>query len=143
MYWILAILAIGLIIFVHELGHYIVGKRKGIPIAVFSVGFGPRLFGFRRGGTDHRISLIPLGGYVMPRLKKVEDLHRIPVNRRVAFSLGGPLANIVFAVLLLSIYNSIISGPSFMNIFVLPVIQCGSFMISMVASFAALFTDPG
>jgi len=48
----------------HELGHFLVAKRVGIRVETFSLGFGPRLLGFVRGGTDYRISAIPLGGYV-------------------------------------------------------------------------------
>jgi regulator of sigma E protease len=49
---------------IHEFGHFIVAKLLGIPAEVFSVGFGPRLFGFKLGETDFRFSAIPLGGYV-------------------------------------------------------------------------------
>lgn len=143
MYWIIAVLALGLIIFVHESGHYIAARRKGIPVAIFSVGFGPRLWGLRKGDTDYRISMIPLGGYVMPKLKELEDLHRIPVNRRIAFSLGGPLANIVFATILLSIHNAIHSGITLTNILLLPPVQTVSVIISMLVSFTTLVTDPG
>lgn len=143
MYWLVAILAIGILILVHELGHFIAGKRKGIPISVFSIGFGPRLIGFIRGGTDYRLSLIPLGGFVMPKLKEVEDLHRIQVSRRIAFSLGGPIANIVFAIVLLSVYNVMVSGPGFMNIFVMPFIQCATLIVGITISFTSLFTNPG
>jgi regulator of sigma E protease len=143
MYWIIAVLALGLIIFVHELGHFIAARRKGIPISVFSVGFGPRLWGFGMGDTDFRISLIPLGGYVLPKLKEIEDLHRIPVSSRIAFSLGGPLANIVFATILLSVYNAIDSGMSLNNILILPPVQTVSFMVSMLISFGTLLSDPG
>jgi regulator of sigma E protease len=52
------------LVFVHEFGHFIVAKAFGIEVPVFSIGFGPRLVGFRRKETDYRISLIPLGGYV-------------------------------------------------------------------------------
>ncbi len=60
--WLLFVL--GVMVFVHELGHFIVAKLCGVRIETFSLGFGKRLFGFRRGGTDYRISLLPLGGYV-------------------------------------------------------------------------------
>jgi regulator of sigma E protease len=143
MYWILAVLALGLIIFVHELGHFLTARRKDIPVSIFSIGFGPRLTGFRKGDTDYRISLIPLGGYVLPKLDSIEDLHRIAVGRRIAFSLGGPLANILFAVVLLSLYNSITAGPSIMNTMVHPPIQCASLLISMFTGFISLFTQPG
>ena len=128
---------------IHELGHFVAARRKNIPVATFSVGFGPRLFGFKRGETDYRISAIPLGGYVLPKLKDIEDLHRIPVSRRIAFSLGGPMANVVFAAFLLSVFNGITSGITPWNMLVLPWIQCGSLIISMAVSLVTLFTDPG
>ena len=49
-------------IVIHEFGHFIVAKLLGIPVETFSVGFGPRLFGFKLGDTDYRVSAIPLGG---------------------------------------------------------------------------------
>lgn len=55
---------LGVLIFVHEFGHYSVAKLFGIRVEVFSLGFGPRLAGLRRGGTDYRISAFPVGGYV-------------------------------------------------------------------------------
>lgn len=60
--WLLFVL--GVMVFVHELGHFIVAKLCGVRIETFSLGFGKRLIGFRRGDTDYRISLLPLGGYV-------------------------------------------------------------------------------
>ena len=58
------ILVLGILIFVHELGHFLVAKRMGVTVLKFSFGFGPRLIGIQRGDTEYRISLIPLGGYV-------------------------------------------------------------------------------
>lgn len=58
------LVVLGILIFVHELGHFIVAKRQGVTVETFSMGFGPRLFGVRRGGTDYRISAILFGGYV-------------------------------------------------------------------------------
>src|SRR3954466_9237813 len=55
---------LGIMILVHEFGHYAAAKFFGVRVEVFSVGFGKRLFGFRRGDTDYRVSLLPLGGYV-------------------------------------------------------------------------------
>src|SRR5258708_6446539 len=57
-------IVLGVLIFVHESGHFVVAKLFRVRVLVFSFGFGKRLFGFRRGDTDYRISLIPLGGYV-------------------------------------------------------------------------------
>ena len=58
------IFVLGILVFVHEFGHYAVAKLFKVRVEVFSLGFGKRLFGFKRGDTDYRISLLPLGGYV-------------------------------------------------------------------------------
>src|SRR5207245_9053907 len=55
---------LGFMILIHEFGHYAVAKWLGVRVEVFSIGFGKRLFGFRKGDTDYRVSAIPLGGYV-------------------------------------------------------------------------------
>src|SRR6266853_3644913 len=59
-----AAVVLGIIIVIHELGHFLVAKFFKIKVEVFSVGFGPRLIGFKKGDTDYRISAFPLGGYV-------------------------------------------------------------------------------
>ncbi len=58
------VMIFGILVFLHEFGHFMVAKYAGIRVEVFSLGFGPRLVGWRSGGTDYRISLVPLGGYV-------------------------------------------------------------------------------
>src|SRR5205807_7286157 len=58
------VLVLGVMILVHEWGHFIVARLFGVRVDVFSIGFGPRLFGWKRGATDYRISAVPLGGYV-------------------------------------------------------------------------------
>jgi regulator of sigma E protease len=58
------VLVLGAMVVIHEFGHFIVAKYFGIRVDVFSVGFGKRLWGFKRGDTDYRLSLIPLGSYV-------------------------------------------------------------------------------
>src|SRR5882672_7786018 len=57
-------LGIGAVIFVHELGHFLAARWCGVRVEVFSLGFGPRVFGWRRNGTSYQLSLVPLGGYV-------------------------------------------------------------------------------
>ncbi len=57
-------IVLGVLIFVHELGHFLVAKRSGVTVLRFSLGFGPKIFAITRGGTEYRLSLIPLGGYV-------------------------------------------------------------------------------
>ena len=58
------LVVLGIMVLVHEFGHFITAKFFGVRVEVFSIGFGKRLFGFKRGDTDYRISLVPLGGYV-------------------------------------------------------------------------------
>src|SRR5687767_8694245 len=65
------LIVIGIIILIHEFGHFSMAKLFKIPVAVFSLGFGPRLFGFRFRETEYKISAIPLGGYV--KIHGMED----------------------------------------------------------------------
>src|ERR1700689_3729449 len=58
------IVLVGVMVIVHELGHFIVAKLCGVLVEAFSFGFGPRLFGFKYGETDYKVCLLPLGGYV-------------------------------------------------------------------------------
>src|SRR3954463_15795980 len=58
------IVLIGVMVVVHEFGHFAVAKLCGVRVEAFSIGFGPRLFGVKRGDTDYKVCLLPLGGYV-------------------------------------------------------------------------------
>src|SRR5262249_62155535 len=58
------VLLLGILIFVHEFGHFIVAKALNVKVLRFSIGFGPRIFGFTKGETEYRIAWLPLGGYV-------------------------------------------------------------------------------
>jgi regulator of sigma E protease len=69
---ILALLGFAFVILIHELGHFVFAKWAGVRVEVFSIGFGPRLVGWKRGDTDYRIALLPLGGYV--KMLGQEDL---------------------------------------------------------------------
>src|SRR2546423_11725092 len=71
------IFILGAAVTLHEFGHFIVAKLLKIRVETFSAGFGPRLFGFRWGTTDYRLSLIPLGGYV----KLARDESNAPTDR--------------------------------------------------------------
>jgi regulator of sigma E protease len=108
--WGLAALMLGTLIFLHELGHFVVAKWMGMPVEVFSLGFGPRLLGFKWRETDVRLSVLPLGGYVKlagfnPEEPEAEDPHGFlqqPTWKRVLFFSGGILANIATAFVLLT-----------------------------------------
>ncbi|PDT01914.1 RIP metalloprotease RseP [Rhizobium chutanense] len=129
------ILVLSLLVFVHEMGHYLVGRWSGIRILAFSVGFGPELFGFTdRHGTRWKISVVPLGGYV--RFFGDEDASSKPDNegiaamseedrarsfagaklwKRAATVAAGPIANFLLAIaiftILFSVYGRTIADP--------------------------------
>src|SRR6185436_2133508 len=102
MSYLLVFFTISLIIALHEFGHLLAAHRLGIPIARFSVGLGPKLWGFKIGATEYWISMIPFGGYVMPALEDEEAFEKIPLRSRIVFALAGPVANILGAFLCLS-----------------------------------------
>ena len=99
-------LGIGLVIFVHELGHFLVAKKVGIRVEVFSLGFGPAIVGVKRGDTEYRISWIPLGGYVKmagenpdePASGAADEFASKPVGARAAVIVAGVCMNAIFAV---------------------------------------------
>lgn len=109
------VIVLGFLIFVHEAGHFLVAKLFKVRVLVFSFGFGKRLLGFRRGDTDYRISLIPLGGYVrMAGDTPEEDLTGNPDEflskpkwQRFLILLAGPFMNIVVAVTFLAGINMV------------------------------------
>jgi regulator of sigma E protease len=106
----LVILLLGLIILIHELGHLAAAKCAGIPIERFSVGFGSRVWGFKRGGTEYWLSLIPIGGYVLPRIEEGEEFFQLPLAGRVLFCFGGPMANTLTAFICLLAADIVSSG---------------------------------
>ena len=87
---------IGMLIAIHEYGHLLAAKLCGIPVRRFSIGFGPKLLGFKLAETSYWFSSIPLGGYVLPGLED-RDFRRLPTYKRITFALGGPVANIIGA----------------------------------------------
>jgi regulator of sigma E protease len=99
------LLVLGAMIFVHELGHFLVAKWLGIRVEVFSLGFGKRLLGVKRGDTDYRLSLLPLGGYVkMAGDNIAEDRAGEPDEflshskwHRFLVAVAGPVMNILTA----------------------------------------------
>jgi len=110
----IAVLAVavvlGFMILIHEFGHYAVAKLLGVRVEVFSIGFGKRLLGFRRGDTDYRISAIPLGGYVKmsgenPMDERTGDPGEFlshPRWHRFLIAIAGPSMNILLAIGLLT-----------------------------------------
>lgn len=105
------ILVLGLLIFIHELGHFLLARVFGVGIETFSLGYGTRLFGKKVGRTDYRISLLPLGGYVKmvgeepgseipPEDLPISFTHQHVVKRMLIVA-AGPIFNIFLAIVLL------------------------------------------
>jgi regulator of sigma E protease len=109
-------LVLGLMIMIHEWGHFIVARLFKVRVDVFSIGFGPRLFGWKRGATDYRVSALPFGGYVRMAgqdLSEVDsndvaptgapdELMSKPRWQRALISFAGPAVNLIFPIVLLT-----------------------------------------
>ena len=72
---LIALLALGFTIFIHELGHFLAARRRGLIVKRFSIGFGPKIFGWEKNGVEYRISIFPFGGYVA--LPQLADMGRL------------------------------------------------------------------
>src|SRR5207248_7276075 len=120
-FWFVIVLTV--LVFVHEFGHYWIARRNGVRVEIFSIGFGPELFGWwDRAGTRWKFSAIPLGGYVkmfgdadassglsIARLSQFSpaewavSFHGKRLGQRAAIVAGGPIANFVFAIVVLAL----------------------------------------
>ncbi len=104
------VVVLGIMIVIHELGHHLVAKFFGVRVEVFSVGFGKRLWGFRRGDTDYRVSALPFGGYVkMSGENPMEERTGDPAEfashprwQRILIALAGPAMNVLLAVAIMT-----------------------------------------
>ncbi|MBI4825336.1 MAG: RIP metalloprotease RseP [Nitrospirae bacterium] len=105
-----AVILFGLLIFFHELGHFLVAKLVNVKVLKFSIGFGPKIFGKKIGETEYILSALPLGGYVKPLGEDSEDeipeedipraYNNQPVWKRAAIVISGPIFNLVLAYLI-------------------------------------------
>ena len=124
-FWVLVgLFVLGLMVLVHEWGHFIVAKMLGVRVDVFSIGFGPRIFGWRSGPTDYRVSVLPLGGYVRmagdnpseEREGAPDEFLSQPRWSRALIVFAGPATNVVVAVLLLAgLYAVRFEKPAFLD----------------------------
>ncbi|MFZ5736386.1 site-2 protease [Rhodopseudomonas thermotolerans] len=121
-----------IVVFFHELGHFLVARWNGVKVLTFSIGFGPELFGFNdRHGTRWKLSAVPLGGYVkffgddseastpsgetlsqMSAADRAVSFHHKPVGPRAAIVVAGPLANFILAIVLFTFLFSVFGVPS-------------------------------
>jgi regulator of sigma E protease len=126
------IVLIGVMVVVHEFGHFIVAKLCGVRVEAFSIGFGPRLFGIKYGETDYKVCLLPLGGYVKMTGEAPEQNLEAPGTpvetppaddpgsflahprwQRMLIGLAGPFANFILAFVLMAFYYGVFNeGPA-------------------------------
>ena len=105
------VFVLGVLIFVHELGHFLMARRIGVRVLTFSLGFGPKLLSFRRGDTEYCISAIPLGGYVKMAGENPEDTRTGAADeflskskwQRFQVLVMGPVMNIVLALVVMAV----------------------------------------
>jgi regulator of sigma E protease len=112
------IVLLGIMVVVHEFGHFAVAKLCGIRVEAFSLGFGPRLFGFKHGDTDYKVCLLPLGGFVKMTGENPgeEDLSDDPMAfsshprwQRMLIGVAGPVANFILAFVVMVFYYGFIN----------------------------------
>ena len=106
----LAIISLGFLIFIHELGHFYAAKRCGIKVNTFSIGFGPKIVGIQRGETEYKISLLPFGGYVQMEGENPSEQTGAPgefasasIGNRAFVVAAGPAVNLLFGILAYSL----------------------------------------
>ncbi|MFV3129171.1 RIP metalloprotease RseP [Niveispirillum sp. KHB5.9] len=129
-YGVMFLVVLTILVFVHEMGHFLVARRNGVRVEVFSIGFGPEIFGRTdRHGTRWKFSLIPLGGYVkmfgdagaastpgaglskMSAADRAVSFHHKRVGQRMAIVVAGPAANFLFAILALAFMFMVYGQP--------------------------------
>ena len=111
------VVLLGVLIFVHELGHFLMAKRAGVGVLKFSLGFGPRIIGRKIGETEYLLSLIPLGGYVkllgespdeeLPEEDKARSFLKQTVWKRILIVAAGPVFNLLLALVIFTLVNMI------------------------------------
>jgi regulator of sigma E protease len=138
-----AIVVLGLVVLVHELGHFLAARWSGVPVARFSVGFGPALWSRQSGRTEFRLAAVPLGGYVLLGLDDETSYLALPLRQRLLFCLGGPAANLGLALLLFAVFNTITQGLTWTGLLLQPFAQTFQALTTLASALAGLFSGAG
>lgn len=142
MIYAISALCLGLLILVHEYGHYLAARAAGIPVAVFSVGFGPAVFKWRRGETEFRLAAVPFGGYVLPAFEDEQAYFALPVSKRVFMAAGGPAANIILPIIIYFLTNLFSGHVSLHGLAAAPVAETLRTLARIAGSLGAVFARP-
>lgn len=142
MKYLIVIFITGGLILIHEIGHFIAARCMGVPVVRFSVGFGPKLWMFRKNDTEYWLSMIPIGGYVLLKMKDEDEFFQIPVYRRIIFAFGGPIANILLIFFLFALINTAMSGFSLAGIAIKPFAQTWRQTCQFLGAIPRLFSHP-
>ena len=111
------ILLVGIVVFIHESGHFLAGRMLGVDVEEFSLGFGPKAFGFKRGNTEYKICWLPLGGYVrfygaeigqdVPLAKRERAITTAKLYKRAIISIAGPFANFILSLVIMIVLSNV------------------------------------
>lgn len=137
---VLALLS--LLVVIHEAGHLAAARLAGIPVAGFSVGFGPKLWARRWGQVEYSLRLFPLGGFVTPAATYDYEFRAIPLGKRLVFFLGGPLANLAATLPLFAVLNGSPRGLSFFELMMAPFGQLAAACWTFLGLLAGAFSQP-
>jgi regulator of sigma E protease len=137
-----SLVLLSLLILIHEAGHLAAARLTGIPVDGFSVGLGPKLWSRRWGRTEYALRLLPLGGFVVPAANDESEFRAFALRKRLVFFLGGPLANLLTAVVLLAVLNAVRGGASLYGLLVAPWRQAAGLCWSLLEALPGLFSKP-
>ena len=130
------------LILIHEAGHLAAAKWMRIPVAGFSLGFGPKVWSRRWGQTDYSLRALPLGGFVLPALDEAE-FRALALRRRLGFFFAGPLANLLAAVPLFAVLNAARGGLSLYGLLIAPFWQVAVACLQLLNALPGLASHPG
>ena len=140
--YVLAIFLIGLAILAHEYGHFLGAKLGAVPVERFSIGFGPKLWSIQIRNTEYRVSLIPVGGYVLPEVKDETQFFELPVYKRIILAAGGPGASLTLTIICFSLYNALTAGLNLSDLLLKPFFQTGKITLVMFRDLLQSFGQP-
>jgi regulator of sigma E protease len=140
--YLATLVLLGLLILIHEAGHLAAAKGVGIPVASFSVGFGPQLWSRQWRGTEYSLRALPLGGFVLPAVADPDEFRAFPLGRRVLYFLGGPLANLAVALPVLAVLYGSRYGVSLYGVLIFPFVLVAGWCWQILTSLAGMLARP-